>query len=84
MTNRTVTPEHVIATIAKEEFIDHNHKTTIGIFTLVNGFVIVEASSCVDPGNYNPEIGRNICRKRAVDKVWELEGYVLQNEIKEA
>ena len=81
MTNRTVTHEHVIATIAKEEFIDHNNKTTIGIFTLKNGFVIVEASSCVDPANYNPEIGRSIVRERAVNKVWELEGYLLQTEL---
>ena len=81
MTNRTVTHEHVIATIAKEEFIDHNHKTTIGIFTLVNGFVIVEASSCVDPANYNAEMGKTICRERAVNKVWELEGYALQSEL---
>ena len=81
MTNRTVTHEHVIATIAKEEFIDHNNKTTIGIFTLKNGFVIVEASSCVDPANYNSEMGRSVCRKRVVDKVWELEGYLLQSEL---
>lgn len=81
MTNRTVTHEQVVATIAKEEFIDHNNKTTIGIFTLRNGFVIVEASSCVCPANYMPEIGRSICRKRAVEKIWELEGYSLQSEL---
>jgi hypothetical protein len=78
----TVTQERVNSRVAKEEFINHRGKTTIGIFTLVNGFVIVEASSCVDPANFNEDIGKKICRERANNKIWELEGYALQNKLK--
>jgi hypothetical protein len=53
-------------------------KTTIVTAQLENGFVIVESSSCVDPANYDADIGYGICIKRIEDKVWELEGYRLQ------
>lgn len=81
MTNRTVTHEHVIAQIVKEEFITHGNKTTIGIFTLKNGYIMVESSSCVDPANYSEEMGKRICREHLVDKIWNLEGYLLQSEM---
>jgi hypothetical protein len=55
-------------------------KTTLCLTTLVNGFEIVTSSSCVDPAMYNEEIGAQIAKERGVDKVWELEGYVLQND----
>ena len=81
MTNRIVILGHIIAQIAKEEFINHGNKTTIGIFTLKNGYVMVEASSCVDPANYSEEMGKRICREHLIDKIWNLEGYLLQTEM---
>jgi len=56
-------------------------KTTVVVCTLPNGFEICTSSSCVDPVNYNHTLGEEICRKRIEDKVWELEGYVLQNAL---
>lgn len=53
-------------------------KTTVVVFKAPNGFTIVESSSCVDPANYDFELGKEICYKRIKDKLWELEGYVLQ------
>jgi hypothetical protein len=79
--NNTVTQEMVNRQVAREDFITHDNKTTIGIFTLINGFVIVESSSCVDPKNYNEAVGRQICRDRANSKIWELEGYKLQSKL---
>lgn len=79
----TVTQELVNHQVAREEFFTHENKTTIGIFTLINGFVIVEASSCVDPKNYDEAIGKEICRERANNKIWELEGYKLQSKVHE-
>lgn len=58
----------------------YNKKTTVVIATLPSGFTITESSSCVDPINYNEGIGVEICKKRIENKVWELEGYVLQRE----
>lgn len=48
---------------------------------LPNGFVITETSGAVDKENYDLEIGKEICMKKIKDKLWELEGYVLQNKL---
>ena len=56
-------------------------KCTIVSVQLPNGFVIVESSSCVDPINYSEAMGTAICIDRIKNKLWELEGYELQNEL---
>lgn len=53
-------------------------KCTVVYCQLPNGFVIVESSACVDPGNYDENTGIDICMKKIEDKIWELEGYRLQ------
>ena len=53
-------------------------KTTVAKGTLINGFEMIEGSSCVDPANYNEELGTRICVGRMRDKVWMLLGFVLQ------
>lgn len=56
-------------------------KCTVVTCQLPNGFVIVESSACVDPANYDEDLGKQICLKRIMNKVWELEGYCLQKEL---
>lgn len=83
MSKITVTKEQVDDILANAE-IDCKTifgKTTVVTAKLPNGFVIVESSSCVDPANYNQDIGDEICMGRIREKVWELEGYVLQCEM---
>lgn len=53
-------------------------KTTVVQLTLPNGFTITESSSCVDPANYDQEIGKKLCLDKIRNKLWELEGYRLQ------
>ena len=60
-----------------------HEKCTMVSVKLKNGFVITEASACVDPVNYNPEAGFEICMDRIADKLWELEGYALQKKLYE-
>lgn len=76
-----VTPEQIAAILAasKVEDVKMGEKTTVVSVTLPNSFVIVQSSSCVDPKNYDHELGKQICMKRIEDKVWELEGYLLQS-----
>lgn len=84
MKNRnTVTQEKINAIIERTDFrvLTIFDKTTIVAAQLPNGFVIVEASSCVDPDNYDEKLGVEICKKRIVNKIWELEGYKLQDEL---
>ena len=56
-------------------------KTTVVAMKLPNGFVLVESSSCVDPLNYDEAIGVQICKQRLENKLWELEGYRLQERL---
>lgn len=79
----TVTPEQVNDILENSKILVQTvlEKTTIVVAVLPNGFTIVESSSCVDPANYDEEMGKEICLKRIENKVWELEGYVLQSKL---
>lgn len=59
-------------------------KVTVVSVKLPNGFIITESAACVDPKNYNKELGRNICLERIEKKLWELEGYLLSQKLFEA
>lgn len=79
----TVTQEYIdqlisSADIEVETFFD---KCTVVVCRLENGFVLTESSACVDPENYNHELGTEICIGRIKNKLWELEGYVLQKRL---
>lgn len=56
-------------------------KCTIVACKLPNGFVIVESSSCVNPADYDEDMGVEICLGRILEKVHEMEAYKLQNEM---
>ena len=56
-------------------------KTSVVQATLKNGFTITESSSCVDPSNFDHEMGKEICLKRIQDKVWFLLGFLLQSGV---
>lgn len=56
-------------------------KCTIVSVQLPNGFIIVESSACVDPANYDEKVGFDICINRIVNKIYELEGYRLQDKV---
>lgn len=77
----SLTSDHIASRIKSVEYRKVGLKTTVCLITLVNGFEIVATSGCVDPDNYDPEIGRRIARENAVKKIWELEGYLLQQRI---
>lgn len=67
--------------IANEQFITLGIKTTVCLMTLKNGFEIIGTSACVNPKDYNIEIGKKYAREKAMDKLWELEGYSDQNKM---
>lgn len=58
-------------------------RCTVVSCKLPNGFVIVESSTCVDPENYDIDMGIEICLDRIASKVWELEGYRIQHNMYE-
>lgn len=71
-----------------DAFIKEVHVQTIGTKTtlvrveLVNGYEIVESSSCVDETNYDESMGKEICLEKIKNKVWELLGFLLQTAYK--
>jgi hypothetical protein len=54
-----------------------NSTTTICNIKLENGYSVRGESACVDPRNFNMEIGQNLAYKDAFQKLWALEGYLL-------
>lgn len=82
--NNTVTKEQ-IDTIMDNSDYEVFHavfgKQCIVVAQLPNGFTVIGESACVDPENYDEQIGLDLAMKRIESKIWELEGYKLQSEL---
>ncbi|MEO2212112.1 Gp49 family protein [Paenibacillus amylolyticus] len=84
MATNTVTKEQVQEIMDNSEFEEIHKvfgKQCIVVAKLPNGFTVVGESACVDPSNYDETIGANIAKARIENKIWELEGYKLQNAL---
>lgn len=53
-------------------------KTTMVRMETRTGYVDYATSSCVDPANYNQDIGINNCLGELKNKLWPMLGFVLQ------
>ena len=76
------------AALAMMDKIDEADKANLSLITiciiiLENGFKVEGASACVDPANYNEDIGRECAFENAFNKIWELEGYMLRQTLHE-
>ena len=54
---------------------------TFCVLVLRNGFTVTGESACASPENFDAEIGRNIARQNAVQKIWPLMGYELRSKL---
>jgi hypothetical protein len=54
---------------------------TFCVLVLQNGFTVTGESACASPENFDAEIGRNVARQNAVQKIWPLMGYQLRDEL---
>lgn len=79
--NNTIQEYNVNEFIQSYDVTQWGDKTTIVNATLTNGFVITEASSCVDPANFNMDIGSSICKEHIQNKVWGFLGFMLQSAV---
>jgi len=75
--------DNMIASIATTTLTPEGSKskTTVVVCTLINGFTITESSACVDPANYDEQIGKEICLTKIKDKIWFLLGFLLQSAL---
>lgn len=55
--------------------------TTYVTVRMENGFTLRESTTCVDPSNYDENIGKEVCLKRIEVKFWFLLGYTLQSKL---
>jgi hypothetical protein len=76
-----VTKELIDSKIVSTKFTRLSGKITHCIIILKNGFEVTGESACVDPSNYDQKIGEKIAYENAYDKIWILEGYLLQEKM---
>jgi hypothetical protein len=80
-----LTPADIDVVIVDETFtILPSGKVVVCELTLRNGFSVRGDGATVSKANFNEEIGREVARENARNKVWELEGYLLQQRIFDA
>lgn len=61
---------------ASTEKVWHPFPTiTIVAWELPSGYVITDQSGCIDPENYDEELGVRYSREHLKVKLWQLEGY---------
>lgn len=76
-----IKPEDIDAKIKGSTFTNlPSGKCVICEITLQNGFTVRGESACVSPKNFDQEIGNKIAFENARNKIWQLEGYLLQEK----
>lgn len=74
--SKALTPMAIEGLVDREEYVVLPGSTHTICHLTVHGNVTVTGSSdCIDPADFDAEKGRAAARRRAVDKLWELEGY---------
>ena len=77
-----LSPADIDAAIVGETFTTlPSGKVMVCELTLRNGFTVRGEAATVSKENFNEEIGQRISRENARKKVWELEGYLLQEKL---
>lgn len=89
LTAPRITKAEIDALIEKFEYHFHRFEgtTTIVCAVFLDGFsVALDTSACISPENFDEGIGLEIAKagalKKAISKLWELEGYALRKQIR--
>lgn len=78
----TVTKEYIEKRIKSVDYIRIPDTTvTICHLVLANGFSVRGESACVSVHTFEEAVGRRIAYDNAFDKLWQLEGYLLAEEL---
>lgn len=79
-----ITPDHIDSQIVGEAFhVFSGSQLTVCVLTLKNGYTVSGESACASPENFNEQIGQQIAKRNARDKIWSLEGYLLKQKLYE-
>lgn len=77
-----LTPDHIDTQIVSAAYhVFPGTTMTVCALTLRNGFIVTGESAAASPENFDREIGEQIARRNARDKIWSLEGYLLRERL---
>ena len=71
-----LTLDYIKSLIVNAEYQRFGDTLTICVLTLRNGFTVTGESACIHADNFDEAIGKQLAYDDAVDKIWELEGYL--------
>lgn len=76
-----LTPAHITEQVVAHEFhVFPGTTVTVCLLTLRNGAKVIGYNyGSIDPDVQNWELGKNNAYSTALEKVWELEGYLLRD-----
>lgn len=79
LTAPRITPEYIDSLIVDKTFTTlPSGKVMICEITLKNGYTVRGEAATVSKVNFDEEVGREISFRNARNKIWHLEGYLLQ------
>lgn len=77
-----LTPALIDAAIKRTQYyVFPDTVMTVCCLTMQNGFNVTGTSSPASPENFNEVLGKEIAFLAAREKIWELEGYRLRNDL---
>lgn len=77
-----VTLEQIYSKINSETYtILPSGKVLVCELLLQNGFSVRGEAAVVDKANFNYDIGCTISKENAIKQIWQIEGYLLQEEL---
>lgn len=76
VTMRKLTLDYIKSLIVNVEYQRFGKTLIVCALTLRNGFTVTGKSACIHTENFDESIGKIVAYDDAVDKIWELEGYL--------
>jgi Phage protein (N4 Gp49/phage Sf6 gene 66) family len=81
LTGDRVTEAYIESRIAASTFHRLDRTVTVCSIRLDNGYSVRGESACVDPANYNRDIGERLSYDDAFKKLWPLFGFMLSEAL---
>ncbi len=79
MNDNRITKEQIIGEIATTRYLVDG-TLTLAIVTMRNGFKQVGESACVDPANFDKDLGEKYALENAISHLWKPMGYALLDQ----
>ncbi len=80
---RKLTKEFLESEIGNVEYVRIGEKTTHCTITTKSGFTFTGESACVDPNNFDQNIGEKFAYEQAFEKMWMPYGFWLHKALAE-